>query len=109
MIEELLGGKTAERTLLYIAAMGQGYPAEISRTFNMSNTQTQRTAERLENADILVSKNIGRTRVYQLNDKWYLATKLKALFDEALLYMPIDEQEIYFGKRQKPRKKNKRI
>jgi hypothetical protein len=109
MIEELLGGKTAERTLLYIAAMGQGYPAEISRTFNMSNTQTQRTVERLENADILVSKNIGRTRVYQLNDKWYLATKLKALLDEALLYMPIDEQEIYFGKRQKPRKKNKRI
>ena len=53
MIAELFGGNTAEKTLLYIAALGDGYPAEISRAFKISATQVKRTIERLENADIL--------------------------------------------------------
>lgn len=109
MIEEILGGNTAEKTLLYIAAMGQGYPAEIASACKISNTQVQRTVERLENADILVSQVIGRARVYTLNEKWFLADMLKNLLDKALLFIPIDEQELYFSKRQKPRKKNKKL
>lgn len=109
MIAELFGGNTAEKILLYLAAIGEGYPAEIARTFEISTTQVQRTVERLENADILVSNTIGRSRLYKLNNKWFLADKLKGLLDKALLFIPIDEQEMYFGKRKKPRKKNKKI
>lgn len=29
MISELFGGKTAEKTLLYLAAMGEGCPADV--------------------------------------------------------------------------------
>lgn len=109
MIAELFGGNTAEKTLLYIAALGDGYPAEISRAFKISATQVKRTIERLENADILVGNTIGRSRVYKLNDRWFLADKLRDLLNKALLYIPVDEQEIYFSKRKKPRKKNKKI
>ena len=107
MLAELFGSQTSEKILLYLAAMGEGYASEISGTFKISNTQTQRTLEKLENADILVAVNIGRTRVYSLNDRWVLAEKLKAVLDEALLNIPIDEQKQYFSKRKKPRKKNK--
>lgn len=109
MIEELFGSNTAEKTLLYLSAVGEGYPAEISRTFKISATQVKRTLERLENADIIVGINVGRTRNYRLNEKWFLATQLKELLDKALLFIPIDEQELYFGNRKKPRKKNKKI
>ncbi|MEO6904996.1 MAG: winged helix-turn-helix domain-containing protein [Ginsengibacter sp.] len=109
MIEELFGGKTAEKILLYLTAIGEGYSAEIAKAFQISATQVQRTVERLENADILVGNTIGRSRIYRLNDKWFLADKLKDLLDKALLFIPIDEQELYFCKRKKPRKKNKKI
>ena len=109
MIAELFGSNTAEKTLLYLSATGEGYSAEIARTFKISATQVQRTLERLENADIVVGNTIGRSRVYELNDKWFLADKLKELLYKALLFIPIDEQEMYFGKRKKPRKKSKRI
>lgn len=109
MISELFGGKTAEKVLLYLTAMEEGYPAEIADVFNISNTQTQRTVERLEQADILVCNNIGRMRVYRLNDRWFLAEKLRSLLEEALLHLPIDEQKLYFSKRKKPRKKGKKI
>lgn len=107
MLSELFGGNTAEKSLLYLAAMGEGYSSEISNAFNISNTQVKRTLERLEVADVLVGNNIGRVRIYKLNDRWFLSEKLKYLLDEALLYIPIDEQEVYFSKRKKPRKKNK--
>jgi predicted transcriptional regulator len=109
MIAELFGGNTAEKTLLYLIAMGEGYSAEIAKACNISSTQVQRTLERLENADILVGNNVGRARIYKLNSSWFLADKLKELLDKALLFMPMDEQELYFNKRKKPRKKNKKI
>lgn len=109
MLAELFGSKTAEKTLLYITAMGEGYSSEIAKTFQISNTQTLRTLERLESADILVAKTFGRARVYRLNDQWFFAEKLKSLLDKALLCIPLDQQELYFGKRKKPRKKNKRV
>lgn len=108
MISELLGSNTAEKTLLYLDALGEGYAAEIARVFHISATQVQRTLERLENADILLGTTIGRTRMYKLNNQWCLADELKTLLDKALLHIPIDEQEKYFGKRKKPRKKSKK-
>lgn len=108
MIAELFGGNTAEKALLYITAMGEGYPAEIARAFNISDTQVQRTVSRLENADILVGVNTGRTRVYRLNEKWFLVNELKELLEKALLFIPIDEQKLYCSRRTKPRKKIKK-
>lgn len=108
MIKALFGGNTAEKVLLYLAAMGEGYPAEIAGTFGISATQTLRTVEKLEDADVLVGQTIGRVRLYRLNKQWFLAEKLKELLNEALLYIPLDEQGLYFGKRKKPRKKSKK-
>jgi len=109
MIADLFGSNTAEKTLLYLNAMGEGYAAEIAKAFKISATQVQRTLERLENADIIVGNTIGRSRLYKLNGQWFLSEKLKELLDKALLFIPIDEQELYFGKHKKPRKKNKKI
>lgn len=109
MLRELLGGKTAERVLLYLAAMGGAHPLEIAKAFEISNTQVLRTLQKLEDADILIGHNAGRSRVYTLNKGWFAANELRRLLEKALLQIPLDEQEKYFMKRGRPRKKSKGV
>ena len=109
MLAELFGSQTTEKCLLFIAAMGESYALEIANTFEISKTQVTRTLVKLEQADILVGQEKGRTRVYVLNKSWYLAKELNALLQKALSNIPLDEQEKYFMKRMRPRKKNKAL
>ncbi|MGZ3744603.1 MAG: winged helix-turn-helix domain-containing protein [Pseudobdellovibrionaceae bacterium] len=107
MLAVLFGSNTTEKCLLFLAAQGEGYSLEISKAFEISNTQVIRTLTKLEEGDILVGKESGRTRIYSLNPQWFLAKELKALLNKALSNVPLDLQESYFMKRRSPRKKNK--
>ena len=109
MLAELFGSQTTEKSLLLIAAIGESYSLEISKTFGISNTQVARTLGKLEQADILIGQEKGRTRIYTLNKSWFLAKELNALLSKALTNIPIDQQELYFMKRMRPRKKNKAL
>jgi predicted transcriptional regulator len=107
MLADLVGSKTTEKCLIFLAGQGEAYPLEIAKAFGISNTQVIRTLNKLEQADILVGKEMGRLRMYSLNSSWMLAKELKAMLDKVLLNMPLAEQEKYFMKRKRPRKKNK--
>ena len=109
MLSELLGGKTAEKCLIYLTAQKEAYPLEIAKAFKISNTQVNRTLDKLEQSDILIGQEVGRTRIYSLNDRWALAKELKALLGRALLMMPIEDQEKHFAKRKRPRRKGKAL
>jgi len=109
MLAEIFGSQTTEKCLLFIAAIGESYALEIANTFAISKTQVARTLLKLEQADILVGQEKGRTRVYSLNKSWFLAKELKALLEKALSNIPLDQQEKYFMKRMSPRKKNKAL
>lgn len=107
MLSELFGSKTTEMCLLYLTAQKEGYSSEIASAFGISNTQVNRTLDKLEGADIVVGINRGRTRIYSMNTKWFLARELELLLKKALANMPLDWQERVFAKRMKPRKKGK--
>jgi hypothetical protein len=109
MLNELFGGETTVKCLVYLAAMDEGYPMEISKTFKISNTQVIRTLNKLEQADVLLGKEVGRTRVYSLNPRFFIAKELKALLDRVVSNMPLEDQEKYFMRRKSPRKKGKAI
>lgn len=107
MLAELFGSQTTEKCLLFIAAIGESYALEISTTFKISKTQVTRTLVKLEQADILLGQEKGRTRIYSFNKSWFLSKELNSLLQKALSNIPIDQQEKYFMKRMRPRKKNK--
>lgn len=107
MLASLFGSQTTEKSLLLIASIGESYALEIANTFEISKTQVARTLLKLEQADILVGQEKGRTRVYSLNKSWFLFKELNAILQKALTNIPIDQQEKYFMKRMRPRKKNK--
>ena len=109
MLNELFGSQTTEKCLLFIAALGESYALEVANTFKISKTQVTRTLSKLEQADILLGQQKGRTRIYSLNRSWLLAKELNALLQKALSNMPLDQQEKYFMKRMRPRKKNKSL
>ena len=109
MLSELFGGQTTTKSLLYLAAMREAYALEISKKFGISNTQVVRTLNKLEQADILVGQDKGRTRIYSFNKFWFLYKELDALLQKVILNMPLEDQEKYFMKRMRPRKKNKTL
>lgn len=107
MLEELFGSKTTEKCLLFILAAGESYALEISKTFQISKTQVARTLLKLEQADILIGINKGRTRIYRLNKSWFLFKEFNTFLQKALTNISLDQQEKYFMKRKRPRKKDK--
>lgn len=109
MLTDLFGSQTTEKCLLFIAAMGESYALQIANTFKISKTQVNRTLTKLEQADILIGQEKGRTRIYTLNKSWFLAKELDALLQKALSNIPLDQQEKYFMKRMRPRKKSKLV
>ena len=109
MLAELFGSQTTEKCLLFIFAMGESYALEIANTFKISKTQVARTLLKLEQADILYGQEKGRSRIYTFNKSWFLAKELNALLQKALSNIPLDQQEKYFMKRQRARKKNKSL
>lgn len=109
MLSELFGSQTTEKCLILIAALGESYALEIANTFEISKTQVARTLNKLEQSDILLGQEKGRTRIYSLNKSWILSKELNSLLQKALTSLPLDQQEKYFMKRMKPRKKGKTL
>lgn len=107
MLESLFGNKTAERVLLYLANYGQGYPREIAATHGSSVSVVLKQLTRLENGGILVSRMLGRTRLYELNPRWFFYKELKAILDKALAALPKEELKRHYRARQRPRRAGK--
>lgn len=107
MLEPLFGNKTAERVLLYLANYQQGYARDIAATYSTAVSMVQKQLTRLEAAGILLSRLVGKTRVYQLNPSWYFHKELSALLSKALDALPEDEIAKYYRKRQRPRRAGK--
>lgn len=107
MLATLLGNKTAERVLLYLANYGQGYPREIAATHGSAVSVVLKQLARLENGGILVSRSVGRTRLYELNPRWFFHKELKRLLEKALAALPAEEVKRHYRARRRPRRASK--
>jgi predicted transcriptional regulator len=109
MLEPLLGSKSSEKVLIFIEALGEGYPREISRFFNLSLDPIQKQLDKLEFGGILVSFVKGRTRLYTFNPRYPFLKELKVILDKALTFYPEDERERLLMNRRRPRRRGKSI
>ena len=109
MLEPILGSKSSEQVLIFLVARETGYAKEIARFFDADLYGIQRQLERLENSDVLVSRNIGRTRVFQFNPRYPFLSELKGLLSKALSYYPDEIREKLLMNRRRPRKKEKSL
>jgi DNA-binding transcriptional ArsR family regulator len=107
MLEPLLGSTNAERALLFVSARSEGYASEIARFYDTDLYGIQKQMDRLENGGVLVSRQVGRTRLYSLNPRYAFLPELKALLEKAQTFYPAEEQARLTTVRRRPRRKGK--
>jgi predicted ArsR family transcriptional regulator len=107
MLESLFGNKTTERILFFIERYGEGYPNKIANTFRIRVNAVQQQMRRLENGGIVVSRLMGKVRIYQFNPRYPFVAELKALIKKAITFLPESEIQKYYMLRTRPRKEGK--
>jgi len=107
MLQPLLGSANAERVLIYLFAREEGYPTEIARHFQTDLYGVQRKLDGLEAGGVVVSRKVGRTRLYRLNPRYPLLAQLRALLEKAIAFYPERDREILLLNRRRPRRRGK--
>lgn len=107
MLEPLLGSLSRERVLVFISARDEGYAREIACFFKTDLDPIQKQLEKLEFGGVLISRMVGRTRLYTFNPRYPFLAELKALLEKALAFYPEDEREELLMNRRRPRRSGK--
>lgn len=109
-LQTLLGGKAPARVLLYIENYAEGYASEIARTFGTPVSEIQKQLDKFEQAGVLVSRMVGRSRIYTWNPRDKALSGLRMLLRDTLEQgIPDETLQRYYRQRQRPRRKGKRL
>jgi predicted ArsR family transcriptional regulator len=107
MLAPLLGTENSERVLIFLLARNEGYAREIAQHFGTYLYAIQRQLDKLEAGGVLVSRTVGRTRLYQFNPRYPFLNELKQLLEKAFSFYPKDVRENLIMNRRRPRKRDK--
>lgn len=107
MLEAILGSKSAEQVLIFLAARGDGYGTQIAEFFDAELFAIQQQLKKLEGASVLISRKVGRTRLYQYNPRYPFLEELMTLLLRALEFYPEPVRERLLMNRRRPRQAGK--
>lgn len=103
----LFGSKAAYQVLMYLENYGQGYAAEIARTFGMSLSQAQNQLRKFEELGLLVSRKEGSARFFYFSRN-QVADELRKFLRSALERLPDTTIQEFYRARRRPRRHAKR-
>ena len=109
MLDKILGSDTAMKIMLHLIHYGEIYPSAVAKDYEISLSAVQKQFERFEDAGILVSKLVGKTRVYLFNKK---SPTVKPFMDLIKVYydgLSLDDKEKIFAARRRPRRPGKPV
>ena len=75
----------------------------------MAVGQVQRQLDRFETAGLLISRLLGKTRVYVFNPKYPLTQPFQQMVQRVYESIPLGEREVLFPTRRQPRRKSKPV
>jgi DNA-binding transcriptional ArsR family regulator len=107
MLEGLFGNIIIEKILFFLYVYAEGYPLGMARVFGVPVNRIQQQLKRLENGGIVVSRLIGKVRLYTFNPRFPFLKELKELTAKAYEFVPENEKERYFRMRKRPRRAGK--
>jgi hypothetical protein len=109
MLESIVGSLNREKVLVFMIARQEGYAREIARFYDTDLDPIQKQMDKLELGSILVSRSVGRTRLYTFNPRYLLLPELKTLLEKTLSLYPKDLQTKLVENRRRPRRKGKSL
>jgi len=71
------GGETRTRVLLALSLLGESYPRELSRVLDAPLSGVQKALQSLELDGMVAGRSVGRTRVFQLDPRYFARDALK--------------------------------
>jgi len=107
MLEKIFGNKSAEYILLFLYHYGELHASAIAESLQTAITPIKNQLERFEEAGVLISKTLGRSRVYAFNPKSPFVKPVRELLRIAYESIPFHEREKIFSIRRRPRRKGK--
>ncbi len=79
MLEGLFGNKSAEKVMLSIFNHGELHASAIAQQHSTALDPIKKQLERFEEAGFLISRVVGRSRLYKFNERNPLIGPLKEL------------------------------
>jgi predicted transcriptional regulator len=107
ILEAIFGNRTAANALLFIENYESGYASQIADCYGMSVSLVQDQLRRLEIAGVLISRTVGRTRVFEFNPRNPTVSNLREFLAAEIEGLPDSLVKQYFRKRQRPRRTGK--
>ena len=108
-LDAVLGNRTAAVVLLFLENYGSGYSREIARTCDIPVSLVQAQLQKLEAAGVLMSRSVGRTRVFEFNPRNPTAGRLRQFLSAELAALPEEITQQYFQERRRPRRTGKKL
>ncbi|OFZ21706.1 MAG: hypothetical protein A2X94_15550 [Bdellovibrionales bacterium GWB1_55_8] len=109
MLDEIFGNRTVERIYLHLFHYGEIHARGLANDYKASVDPFVQQLNRLENAGLLVSKTVGRTRLYRFNPKSPFIKPIKKIIEIVYESMPLSQREELFQTRRRPRRKGKPV
>lgn len=100
------GGWTRTRVLLSLSLLEESYPRELARTLEAPPSGVLKALRSLERDGLVAGRNVGRTRVFRLNPRYFAIEDLQRYLRR--LTEPEDElRERVARLRRRPRRTGK--
>lgn len=103
---ELFGGRNRTVVLLAIRLLEETWPSELSALLGQRLFSIQRTLATLEREGVIVSRQVGRTRLVSLNPRYFAHRELEALL-WAIGKHDVELQKKLGARRRRPRRTGK--
>lgn len=95
MLELLFGSKSSGQVLAFLVLHADGYPSEIARASGLGLFAVQKQLAKYQEAGLVVSRTVGRKRVYSFSPGYPLLHPLKRLIRTALsLQTPVQSARL---------------
>jgi len=102
------GAPVRTRVLLSLRLMAASYPRELARLLGLALNGVQGALRSLERDGLVIGRTVGRTRVFELNPRYFAASALNVYLDK-LSAADTDLQERVALLRRRPRRTGKPV
>lgn len=109
MIDKLFGNETLAMIFLNLYHYDEVYCALIERNTGIGSRAILNQLNKMEEVGVLISKVVGRSRLYQFNPKSPVIKPLKEIIKITYSNMNIKMKEKMFKERMRPRAKGKKV
>lgn len=79
MLEGLLGNKSAEKVMLALYAHEELHASAIAQMYDVALDPIKKQLERFEEAGFLISRVVGRSKLYRFNEEHAIIEPLRDL------------------------------